>query len=371
MMVSVVFGSLTTSLVLLFLIGCFEADTSHSFVLVSPLAATKNLRIRRRNSCHLSRIEATSETTIETEPTPDYLITDSLALDDKDRPTVMDFLFREYPREGFLRLPFLLCGTALSVCNVFGVYDEGVYAPLVLSCIGLGLVNAILDANETKGVSENVRRGSIDAKVLQVYAGTYSASVCWLALRVYPPVCPTWLQVLDPITGTAASALFVASLIVPMLSLWSDVAPENTVLQGSQLGLVRFVRGDPTIEELPQFTSLERYRAIGLLVIGFVACLYLPVSSYLALFGDKWWSTSLEKYPQQGLLETSTALFGLLAAQSNISLTRAAGYGVKPVSEMATLGTLACLALAVVPCVSALYFLQSGTTFFAHYNYHP
>merc|ERR1712008_394446 len=100
-------------------------------------------------------------------------------------------------------------------------------------------------------------------------------------------------------------------------------------LESTQVALVQVCRGDPTIRELPRFTPIEKYRA-GLLVIGFVACLYLPVSSYLALYGDKWWAASLEKYPQQGLLETSTALFGLIAAQCNISITRAAGYGMRP-----------------------------------------
>jgi len=294
-----------------------------------------------------------------------------LDLDDNDRPTVLDFAFRRYPREGFLRFPFLLCGTVLSLCNVLGVYEEGVYAPLVVSCVALGLVNAVLDATETEGVSSQARRGSIDARVLQVYAGTYSASVCWLALRVYPPVCPGWLTGLDGMFGTVASVLFLASLVVPILSLLSDVFPDTAGLEATQVGLVRLVRGDPTISDLPQFTPTERFRTIGLIVIGCVACLYLPVSSYLALYGDQWWEASLESYPQQGLLETSTALFGLIAAQSNISLTRAAGYGVRPVGEIATLGAAACLALAVVPCVSALYFLQSGTTFFDHYQYQP
>lgn len=369
----------------LIVIGSLEVDTASSFVLspiVLNIGTSKRSHHRSNNSNHAVQFISRKSTvntgagtgTEELTPTPtspDYLITDSLSLCDQDRPTVLNFLFSEYPREGFLRLPLLVCGTVLSVCNVLGVYEETVYAPLDLACVILGLINAVLDVNETKGVSENIRRGSIDAKVLQVYAGTYSVSVCWLALRVYPSICPSWLPTLDPIMGTAASVLFAASLVVPLLSLWSDAVPDNTILLGTQLCLVRFLRNDSTIESLPRFTSLERYRAMGLLVIGFVACLYLPVSSYLAVYGDSWWSTSLLKYPQQGLLETSTALFGLLAAQSNISLTRAAGYGVKPVSEMATIGTLACLILAVVPCVSALFFLQNGTTFFDHYHYQP
>lgn len=302
----------------------------------------------------------------------DYLITDSLDLSDEDRPTVQDFMFGEFPREGFVRLPFLLCGAALSLCNILALYQENVYAPLVTSCCVLGMLNAILDVMETKGITaKNIRRGSIDPKVLTIYAGTYSASVCWLALRVYPPACPTWLPNLDPIMGAVTSTLFLASLIAPLLTVLSDNAPKDSVLEKTQIGLVRLCRGDKTIQELPPFTSIERYRAYGLLVIGFVACLYLPVASYLAIFGDQWWTTSLERYPQQGLLETSTALFGLLAAQSNISITRAAGYGVRPVSECVQIGAGICLVLTVVPCASALYFLQSGTTFFDHYQYVP
>jgi len=247
------------------------------------------------------------------------------------------------------------------------LYEECIYAPIIVACIALGLVNAIFDVTEQKGIA-NIRRGIVDPMVLQVYASSYSISVCWLALRVYPPVCPEWLPVLDPITGTVTSFLFVASLV---LTLLSDAMPENSFLQNTQVGLVRFVRQDSTIKDLPQFTPIEKYRATGLLAIGFVTCLYLPILSYLALYGDDWWSTSLKQYPQQGLLETSTALSGLIAAQSNILLTRAGGYVMRPMSEIVKLGAGACLLLAIAPCASALYFLQSETTFFNHYNYLP
>lgn len=301
----------------------------------------------------------------------DYLINDSLDLPDEDRPSAADFL-DEHPREARARLPFLLCGAALSSCNVLGAYEERAYAPLVVACVGLGLTNAVLDATDPRGVVEgNVRRGIADPKVLRLYAGTYSAAVCWLALRVYPPACPSWLPSLDPVVGTATSALFVASLVAPLLSLLSDGAPGDSLLEDTQLGLVRLARGDPTIRELPPFTPTEKYRTGGLLAIGFVACLYLPVSSYLAVYGDAWWSASLEKYPQQGLLEASTALFGLNAVQWNVLLTRAGGYGVRPVGEIVKLGVGVCLLFTVVPCASALYFLQDGTTFFDHYQYLP
>lgn len=300
---------------------------------------------------------------------PDYLVTDSLDLNDDDRPTVMEFVFQKSPREGYLRLPFLLCGSALSGCNVLGQYDEGLYGVLVTSCVGLGLANAVADATVSRGVSRNVRRGAIDARVLQLYAGAYSTAVSWLALRVYPPACPGALPALDSILGTAASVVFAASLVIPLLSLLSDTTPDNKFLRWTQTSLVRVARGDPTIDNPPRFTPTEKLRATGLVVIGCVACLFLPVSTYLALYGKQWWETVLEAYPQQGLLETTTALFGLIAAQANILISRAAGYGVRPLGQMVTLGSAASLMLAVVPCVCALYYLQDSTTFFDHYNY--
>ena len=308
--------------------------------------------------------------------TPDYLVTDSLDLDDDERPTITEFVTSVSPREGLLRLPFLACGTVLSLCNVLGRYEEAVYAPLVVSCVGLGLVNAVVDG-AFAAPSPNIRRGMLDDRVLQLYAAAYSASVCWLAARVYPPVCPGWLPALDGILGTATGLVFAGSLAGPALSLWSDAAPDNAWLQASQTALVRFARNDPSIggggggDPPPRFTPTETLRGFGLLAIGFVACLYLPVAAYLALYGDAWWTASLAGFPDQGLLETSTALFGLIAAQANISITRAAGAGVRPLGELVGVGTTACLVLAVVPCGSALWFLRSGTTFFEHYGYIP
>ena len=395
-MVSIAHISYSSSLALTFLVGCLYANISFSFELIRPSVAPKNLGSCYRksnryelNSFSLSkqnvplslplltlsamtRRNSNNGNSFEDDTSMDYLITDSLDLADEDRPTVQDFFFKEYPREGFVRLPFIICGAILSFCNVLGLYEENIYAPLVLSSVVLGLTNAVLDITESKGITKNnIRRGSIDPKVLQVYAGTYSISVCWIALRTYPPICPAWLPTFDPILGPVTSFLFAASLIAPLLTLLSDELPENSILQGTQIGLVRLVRGDSTITELPRFTPIEKYRAAGLLVIGFVACLYLPESTYLTLYGEKWWGAVLENYPQQGLLEASTALFGLIAAQCNISVTRAAGYGVRPVSEMVKVGAGACLVFTVVPCASALYFLQSGTTFFEHYKYIP
>jgi len=237
-------ASFSISLVLIFLLGCLNADTSYSFVLVPSSVSPKTNRHRQQklplpryfyNDCKaeggsdLALLSVTKHRnsddgeSSEDDTTMDFLVTDSLDLDNEDRPTLRDFLFEEFPREGFVRLPLLLCGAALSLCNVLGLYQEHIYAPLVISCCTLGLANALLDTIESKGITtKNIRRGSIDPKVLSVYAGTYSASVCWLALRVYRPVCPTWLKYLDPITGTVTSVLFVASLIAPLLTLLSD-----------------------------------------------------------------------------------------------------------------------------------------------------
>jgi len=300
---------------------------------------------------------------------PDYLVTDSLELSDSERPSLLDFI-RSSPQEFYLRFPLILSGTALSACNVAGYYEEQFYANVVLLCVGLGFCNAIADLTY-RDISKNIRRGSIDMKVLQVYAGTYTASVSWLALRVYPEVCPSWLPAFDPVVGWISVLVFAGSLISPLLSLWSNAYLDNTVLQATQLSLLRIVRRDSTIKELPPFTPTEKYRATSLVAIGIVASLYLPISTYLALYGESWWNFSLESYPQQGLLEASTALFGLIAAQANIAITNAARYGVKPLSQCANLGTAVTFLLAVVPCVCALYFLQDGITFFDHYSYHP
>mmetsp|Transcript_28022 Transcript_28022/g.65850 ORF Transcript_28022/g.65850 Transcript_28022/m.65850 type:complete len:366 (-) Transcript_28022:335-1432(-) len=356
--------------VLLWLLLASPLDTVHSFGVRPPQPPMRPRKLALF-AVTTSRKSGSGTNDLGLIETPDYLVTDSLDLDDADRPTMNEFVTSMSPREGLLRVPFLACGTGLSLCNVLGRYEEALYAPLVVACIGLGLANAVVDGAFVP-TSRNIRRGMLDGRVLQLYAATYSASVCWLAARVYPPVCPGWLPALDGILGTGASLIFVGSLVGPALSLWSDADPDNEWLRASQTALVRLVRNDPTVgADPPRFTETETFRALGLLVIGFVACLYLPVAAYLALYGDAWWTASLDAFPDQGLLETSTALFGLIAAQANISITRAAGAGVRPLGELVGVGTTACLVLAVVPCGSALWFLRSGTTFFEHYQYVP
>jgi len=335
--------------------------------LVIPSGQTRGLLQAPILSSKLSSVTTGDDLDL-TEPDR-YLITDSLELSDSERPTVLDFICSS-PREGFLRLPLILSGTALSICNVIGYYGEQIYTNIVISCVGLGFCNAIADL--VRGdISKNIRRGSIDEKVLRVYSGTYTASTSWLALRVYPQLCPEWLPAFDPVIGWVSVLVFAGSVISPLLSVWSNADLDNEIIKATQVNLMRIVRRDFTIKGLPPFTSTEEYRARSLIAIGFVASLYLPPAVYFGLYGESWWSTSLENYPQQGLLESSTALFGIAAAQANFAITSAARYGVKPLTQMVNVGTAVTFGLAVLPVGCALYFLQDGTTFFDHYNYHP
>jgi len=316
----------------------------------------------------------------------DYLVTDSLNLSDDDRPSVLEFMFQLSSREGYLRLPLLLSGILLSLCNIVGYYDTNSYPIIALICIVLGFCNGIADLLlvSNQDVSNNIRRGAIDGKVLQFYAATYTLSVSWLALRVYPQICPLWLEEYDTLLGCITTSIFAGSLISPLLTIWSNYAPENKLLQKTQINLVKLIRGgimnsnstaatlttnNDDLVLLPFFTPTEQFRAIGLLAIGFVACLYVPVSTYFALYGAPWWTNSLEQYPQQGILETGTTLFGLLAAQANICITKAAMYGVQPLAKCVKVGSFATFFLAIFPCVCALYYLQDGISFFDHYNY--
>ena len=76
-------------------------------------------------------------------------------------------------------------------------------------------------------------------------------------------------------------------------------------------------------------SDTELYRINGLLFIGILGCVFVPGCVAFAIQGQDWWSrVSEELYSQQKVLESTDALFALLATEASMICTRAANAGV-------------------------------------------
>ena len=164
---------------------------------------------------------------------PDYLITDCIDID--NRPSFLDLAQRPSIQ---LRLLLLIVGIGISLSNVIEKYNN-VYIFLETVAILLGLLTAALDyvasippyAAPTETVSPNIRCGTADDAVIHLYASIYTAAATWLALRV-SSFRPSWLPPIDPVFGLLAAAIFLFSLLAPMLTLLHHagvVDAENTL----------------------------------------------------------------------------------------------------------------------------------------------
>ncbi len=74
----------------------------------------------------------------------------------------------------------------------------------------------------------------------------------------------------------------------------------------------------------------------------------------------------MEVYPEQGLLESSTALFGIFATQASMVAHASAKAGVAPLRGVVPAFAGVCAVLTIIPCACALFWLDDST-FFAHY----
>lgn len=247
---------------------------------------------------------------------PDYLITDSLGID--TRPTLLGVLTRPTL---LIRMFLLVIGAGIAVSNIIGEYNN-VYLYLEATVVAVGMLTALADykasvppyASPTDAVSPNIRSGAVDDAVVHLYAAIYTASTIWLALRS-GPLCPSWLPSFDPVLGMAAAAIFILSLLAPVLTLLHHYDYVNG--QSALQAMVRVARQGQgmKVEHLPDLTDTEVLRAQSLIGVGVVGCLFAPIAVKFALSGQDWWVRVSEIFPEQGMLESSTALFGVLATQ--------------------------------------------------------
>mmetsp|Transcript_2034 Transcript_2034/g.2863 ORF Transcript_2034/g.2863 Transcript_2034/m.2863 type:complete len:114 (+) Transcript_2034:734-1075(+) len=109
----------------------------------------------------------------------------------------------------------------LTGLSVLGQFHEQVYPLVVLATVVGELVRGLVDlavafptphdnfVGSNHRFSPNVRCGAVDDAMVQVFAGTYTMSTSWLALRA-GTTCPDWLPMLDVLVGPVAISVFVS-----------------------------------------------------------------------------------------------------------------------------------------------------------------
>ena len=70
----------------------------------------------------------------------------------------------------------------------------------------------------------------------------------------------------------------------------------------------------------------------------------------------------------QKTLESSTSIFALVATEASMVAHRCGKVGVAPFERIVPVFIVVCGALAVVPCVAALYWLGGDISFFSFYS---
>ena len=106
----------------------------------------------------------------------------------------------------------------------------------------------------------------------------------------------------------------------------------------------------------------------GLLAIGVIGCVFAPDAVSFALGSQEWWGRVTALHPSQAYLESSTALYGVLATQASMIAHRAAKTGVATLDSIVPSFAAVCFVLAVVPCACALYWLGGDISFFSFYR---
>jgi hypothetical protein len=267
----------------------------------------------------------------------------------------------------------LLVGVGISISNIIGEYND-LYISLEAIAITMGMLTALADykasippygGSPTDTVSPNVRSGVVDDAAVHLYAATYTASATWLVLRS-SQWCPSWLFLLDPVLGMAAGAVFLFSFFAPLLTLLHHYKHVNMERLLQAMVSVARQGNDMSKEPLSDLTETEVLRAQSLLGVGVVGCLFAPIAVKFAISGQDWWFRVSELYPEQGILESSTALFGLLATQASMVAHTSAKAGVAPFRTVAPAFVVVCIVLTIFPCACALHFLKD-VSYFSHY----
>ena len=303
----------------------------------------------------------------------DFGITDSLAVPDDARPTLVEA--SSNPRD-VLAILLLGCGCAVGYHNILGIYGPS-YALSQGFAVALGFLNAFAVTIQLRNsylISARPRMGIVDDAALTAYAGLYSAAASWLALRT-STLCPLWLASWDKVLPLAAAGIFAYSLVAPAITLYehftSGAAGGDTGLSEKMVRASRMLTPLPQDQAVPSLLSnTELFRVKGLVFIGILGCVFVPACLAFAFQGEEWWGRVCELHPKQRLLESTDALFALFATEASMICTRAASAGVAPYRKAVPAFAAVCLGLALVPCACSLWWLggNSDISFFSFYT---
>jgi len=254
-------------------------------------------------------------------------------LDVVERPDLLSSL---EPRDA-ITLAFLGHGTLVSGLNVVGMYDGyestalGVAAVLGLSSAAWGIW--LLASGR---VPDDDRPGFAHERAIMTYTSTYLAGVMWLCLRfssLYPPS----LVGLDPALGVASIASYVYGFYMPVRT---------------------------TLVHWGELTPTEQLRMKGMVASGAIGAVFILNTMALLVNGPAWWTTTVEFYPAQNILEPSTALFAAYAVEAGMFLHRCARRGVLTFAQVVPFYGLVCLpVLTLLPMGCLFYWKQADISF--------
>ena len=295
----------------------------------------------------------------------DYLITDSKFIE--SRPSFFSSV--QNPRD-FLALLVVFNGILISYYNVLGDYNT-TYMQFEQCAIILGILSSIsyiIQIFNGYTISTNMRRGLVDEAVINLYCAFYTFAVSWLAYRT-SDFCPDWLWSLDGVLPWLCSGIFLFSFIAPVVTL----LPPNVVGDRLCKQMVNISRAfqnnsNMVINEQPELSETELLRARGLLFIGILGSIFLPDAISFGIGQQEWWERVYSMHHSQRILESSTSLFALFATEASMISHRMAKKGVATFKTIVPTFAFVCFVLAVVPCISSLYWLGDDISFFSFYR---
>lgn len=308
---------------------------------------------------------------------PDFLITDSLDIEDEKRPSLIQALLN--PRD-VLASALMIVGTIVSIFNIIGRYDN-TYQLLEMTAIVIGILSSIAHLVQIQTgylISNNIRRGIVDDAAVNLYASLYTCAVSWLALRT-SPFCPKFLSIkgYDVVLSSFSIIIFLYSLLGPIVTLLAEKksgdVKGNIPYQITQT-IVSSVRKDEQSKlwsqniELPILSETELLRARGLVFIGLLGCVFAPDALSFCLGGQEWWGRVSTMHPSQQILESSTSLFALFATEASMIAHRVGKLGVADFKTIVPVFSGVCFILAVIPCVCSLHWLGDDVSFFSFYT---
>ena len=243
-------------------------------------------------------------------------------------------------------MALLAVGGRISLANVVGAYDAA-YVDAERWAVALGAASAVAAVGQLAtnyNISPNQRRGIIDDATVTAFAGAYSLAVSWLALRA-STACPPGLSDYDAPCAALAVLVFAYGAVAPVLTLLG--------LYGS---------------ERPELSETEQLRATGLVAIGTLGAIFIPDCVAFGLGSSDWWDRVSQLHPSQQMLESSTSLFALFATEASMVAHRVGKAGCAPFAQIVPAFVVVCFALAIAPCVAALYWLGGDISFFSFYR---